>query len=115
MEDIRQYDAVKARKEKTIPFKQYLQHRQKSMPEYQIRITKTAQKQLDKLPDSIAVILIEIIQYLSINSRLSGCKKLKGRDGYRIWKGDFRIIYDIDDKILTIEIIAVGNRKNIYD
>ena len=54
------------------------------MPEYQIRITKTAQKQLDKLPDSIAVILIEIIQYLSINSRLSGCKKLKGRDGYRI-------------------------------
>ena len=29
LEDIRQYDAVKARKEKTIPFKQYLQRRQK--------------------------------------------------------------------------------------
>ena len=85
------------------------------MPEYQIRITKTAQKQLDKLPESVAGILIESIQDLSRNPRPHGYKKLKGRDGYRIRKGDFRIIYDIFDKILTVEVIAIGNRKDIYE
>ena len=85
------------------------------MPEYQIRITKTAQKQLDKLRDPIAADLINTILHLATNPRPSGCKRLKGRDGYRIRKGDFRIIYDIYDKILTIEIIAVGDRKDIYD
>jgi mRNA interferase RelE/StbE len=85
------------------------------MPEYQIRIIKTAQKQLDKLPDSVAGILIEAIHDLAFNPRPHGCKKLKGRDGYRIRRGDFRIIYDIFDKILIVEVIAVGDRKDVYE
>ena len=85
------------------------------MPDYQIQITRTAQKQLDKLPDSVADIIIQAIHDLAANPRPHGCKKLKGRDGYRIRKGDFRIIYDIYDKILTVEIIAIGNRKDIYE
>ena len=85
------------------------------MPEYQIRITRTAQKQLDKLPGSIAGLLFETIQSLAVNPRPHGYKKLKGRNGYRIRKGDFRIIYDVYDKILIIEVIAVGDRKDIYD
>lgn len=68
------------------------------MPEYQIRITKTAQKQLDKIPDKFAENLIAAIQELAVNRRPHGCKKLKGREGYRIRKGNFRIIYDIYDE-----------------
>jgi mRNA interferase RelE/StbE len=85
------------------------------MPEYQIQITKTAQKQLDKLPDSVAGILIEAIHDLASTPRPHGCKKLKGRDGYRIRKGDFRIIYDIFDKELIVELISIGNRKDVYE
>ena len=85
------------------------------MPEYIISITKTAQKQLDKLPDSVAGILIEAIHDLTFNPRPHGCKKLKGRDAYRIRKGNFRIIYEITDRILTVEVIAIGDRKDIYD
>jgi mRNA interferase RelE/StbE len=59
--------------------------------------------------------LFNLIQALSTNPRPHGCKKLKGRDGYRIRKGDFRIIYDVYDKLLIIEVIAVGDRKDIYD
>jgi mRNA interferase RelE/StbE len=44
------------------------------MPEYTITITKTAQKQLDKLPDNIADVLIEVIQQLARNQRPAGCK-----------------------------------------
>jgi mRNA interferase RelE/StbE len=84
------------------------------MPKYKITISKTAQKQLDKLPDKIAELLIDAIADLADDPRPSGCKKLKGRDGYRIRKGDYRIIYDIFDNILLIDIITVGNRKDIY-
>jgi mRNA interferase RelE/StbE len=85
------------------------------MPEYQIRITKTAQKQLDNLSDSVANTLIEAIKMLSYNPRPSGCKKLKGRSGYRIRQGNYRVIYDIYDKLLIVEVIAIGNRKDIYE
>jgi mRNA interferase RelE/StbE len=85
------------------------------MPEYKISITKTAQKQLNKLPDSVAGILIEAIYDLTFDPRPHGCKKLKGRDAYRIRKGDFRVIYEISDRILTVEVIAIGDRKDIYD
>lgn len=84
------------------------------MPEYNLAISKTAQKQLDKLTDNIADLLIEAIQNLAYDPRPQGCKKLKGRDGYRIRKGDYRIIYDIYDNTLTIEIVALGHRKDIY-
>ena len=42
-------------------------------------------------------------------------KKLTGRSGYRIRIGDYRVIYNIEDKILTVFVIDVGHRKDIYD
>jgi mRNA interferase RelE/StbE len=84
------------------------------MPEYTITITKTAQKQLDKLTDNVAEPIFEAIQNLAHNPRPHGCIKLKGRDSYRIRKGKYRIIYDIYDKILNIDVVAIGHRKHIY-
>lgn len=85
------------------------------MPLYKIEISETATKQLDKLPRKISEDLIEVIQSLAENPRPNGSKKLKGRKGYRVRKGNYRIIYDVYDKILVIDVIAVGHRKNIYD
>jgi mRNA interferase RelE/StbE len=65
--------------------------------------------------DILAEELIEGIQGLSNNPRPSGCKKLKGRNGWRVRKGNYRIIYDIFDNILLIEIIGLGHRKDIYE
>jgi mRNA interferase RelE/StbE len=70
---------------------------------------------LDKLSDDIADELLDAIESLAANPRPSGCKKLKGREGYRIRKGDYRIIYNIIDNVLTVDIIAVGHRREIYD
>lgn len=44
----------------------------------------------------------------------NGCKKLKGRDTYRIRIADYRIIYEIHDEVLLIQIVDLGHRKNIY-
>lgn len=44
-----------------------------------------------------------------------GCKKLVGsRSIYRIRTGDYRIVYDVQSAMLTIEIIKVGHRREIY-
>ena len=51
---------------------------------------------------------------LGNNPRPSGFKKLKGRDAYRIRVADYRIIYEILDEILLIDVIDLGHRKNIY-
>ena len=51
---------------------------------------------------------------LENNPRPSGCKKLQGRNGYRIRSGDYRIIYEVEDKIITVTVIDVGHRKDIY-
>jgi len=85
------------------------------MPKYSVLITKTAQKQLDKLSDEVADTLLEALLELANEPRPNGCKKLKGRDGYRIRKGNYRIIYDVFDDILVIEVIALGHRKDIYN
>lgn len=81
---------------------------------YQIQIRKSAQKQLDKLSDEVAEKLLDAIEVLAEEPRPKGYKKLQGRDGYRIRKGDYRIIYEIYDNLLVIDVVAVGHRKDIY-
>ncbi|MFD2933085.1 type II toxin-antitoxin system RelE family toxin [Spirosoma flavum] len=85
------------------------------MAEYTVVLTKTAQKQLDKLPNKLADTLLDAIEKLADDPRPEGCKKLKGRSGYRVRKGDYRIIYDIQDDVLIVEVVAVGHRRQIYE
>jgi mRNA interferase RelE/StbE len=84
------------------------------MPNYTVVLSKKAQKQLDKLSDFIAEPILEAISDLEENPRPAGNKKLKGRDGYRIRIGNYRVIYDIFDTQLIVDVIAVGHRKDIY-
>jgi mRNA interferase RelE/StbE len=52
---------------------------------------------------------------LANNPRPQGYKKLKGRDGYRIRVGNYRVIYDIYDAILLVDVVDLGHRKDIYE
>jgi mRNA interferase RelE/StbE len=85
------------------------------MANFTVVLSKRAQKQLDKLSDNIAEPIIDAIVGLEENPRPIGYKKLKGRDGYRIRTGNYRIIYDIFDTELIIDIITLGHRKDVYE
>jgi mRNA interferase RelE/StbE len=85
------------------------------MPNYTAVLSKKAQKQLDKLSDNIAEPIIDAIAGLEEDPRPTGYKKLKGRDGYRIRAGNYRIIYDIFDTELIVDVITLGHRKDIYE
>jgi len=84
------------------------------MPSYTILLTKKAQKQLDKLTNNIAEPIIEAISNLENDPHPNGSIKLKGRESYRIRVGDYRIIYEVIEQELIIDVIALGHRKNIY-
>lgn len=86
------------------------------MREYVILLSSTARKQLDKLDDKTGDKLLLQIEKLSKNPRPPGCKKLKGySNSWRIRVGDYRIIYEVEDKILRILVIGIGHRKDIYE
>ncbi len=82
---------------------------------YNITITKRAIKALEKINEPYFSKIKQAIYNLANNPRPAGSKKLKGRDAYRIRVADYRIIYDIFDEILLIDVIDLGHRKEIYD
>jgi mRNA interferase RelE/StbE len=83
---------------------------------YEIAFKEKAVKQLSKIPTKFAEKIDELIQSLTLNPRPSGCKKLQGYENiYRVRYSDYRVLYSIEDKKLVIEIIQIGNRKEIYD
>ncbi|MBK8805157.1 MAG: type II toxin-antitoxin system RelE/ParE family toxin [Bacteroidales bacterium] len=85
------------------------------MQEYRLFIEKAVYKQLRNIPEKDYKKIMNSIAKLSTTPRPTGFKKLKGRLAYRIREGNYRIIYEINDNILTVTVIEAGDRKNIYD
>ena len=82
---------------------------------YKITLRKRAIRALEKINEPYYATIKQAIYSLANNPRPQGCKKLKGRDGYRIRVADYRIIYDIFDEVLIIDVIDIGHRKDIYE
>jgi mRNA interferase RelE/StbE len=81
---------------------------------YQIIIEKPARKEIQKINQADRVSIIQSIQELADEPRPNGCKKLKGREAWRIRVGDYRVIYEIQDNVLIITVITVGHRREVY-
>jgi mRNA interferase RelE/StbE len=58
--------------------------------------------------------IVRTILALAEDPRPSGCRKLSGRDKYRVRSGQCRIIYAIEDAILVVTIVKVGHRSSVY-
>jgi len=82
--------------------------------EYEVFILRSAQKNLADLPKQNYQRIRNLILALASNPRPSGCKKLTGRDGWRIRSGDYRVIYEIDDNQRRVTILDIGHRKDVY-
>ena len=85
------------------------------MASYKIEWKQSAKKELKKLDKQIIPRILQAVKNLADNPYSSGSKKLIGSDSiYRIRVGDYRIVYNIKSSVLTIEIIKVGHRREIY-
>jgi len=82
---------------------------------YSLNFSKRAIKELTKINEPYYTNIKLAILNLTENPRPNGCKKLKGRDSYRIRIGYYRVIYDIFDNQLIVDVITVGHRKDVYE
>ncbi|WP_217349179.1 type II toxin-antitoxin system RelE/ParE family toxin [Algoriphagus sp. A40] len=67
---------------------------------YRVRVERKAQKVLSKIPEPYYSNIKVAILRLGENPRPEGYKKLKGPEGYRIRVSNYRIIYEIQDRLL---------------
>ena len=81
---------------------------------YQIIILPAAEKALSKLPKRMQVRIQGVITTLARNPVPPVSKKLVGRDSYRLRVSDYRIVYSIHENILTVKVVSVGHRREVY-
>lgn len=81
---------------------------------YEVLILRRAQKELADLPKSDYERLRDAIIALAENPRPTGCKKLVGREGWRIRSGDYRALYEIDDTRKIVIVLHIGHRRDIH-
>lgn len=82
---------------------------------YRIQIKPQAEKALAKIPNPHRRRIANAIDGLAKAPRLEGCTKLTGADdAYRIRVGDYRIVYEIVDKVLIVYIVRIAHRKEVY-
>lgn len=84
------------------------------MAGYKIFFKKSVWKDFKAIPDKDLTKILACIESLADNPRQLRSKKLSGQEKYRLRYGVYRILYSIQDDELTIWIVKVGHRKDVY-
>jgi mRNA interferase RelE/StbE len=84
------------------------------MAAYKVYFRESVEKDFSSIPKKDLLKIMRRIEELANNPRPSGCEKLTGRERYRVRQGRYRIVYSIQDGTLTIWIVKVGHRRDVY-
>ena len=84
------------------------------MERYKVEIKRSAEKEIESIQRKDRLRIIKRIWSLSDEPRPSGAKKLSGEEKYRMRQGNYRILYQIYDEIITIVVVRVAHRRDVY-
>ena len=84
------------------------------MAGYKIFFRKSVWKDFESIPKKELNRILKKIESFSENPRPSGSQKLSCQERFRIRQGRYRIVYSIQDEELTVWIVKVGHRKDVY-
>ena len=84
------------------------------MDEYKVYFKKSVEKDLAAVPKKDLKKILQRIAMLVQNPRPVGHEKLTGQERYRVRQGRYRIVYSVQDEVLTVWIVKVGHRKDVY-
>jgi mRNA interferase RelE/StbE len=84
------------------------------MAGYEIFFRESVWKELRKVPKADLKKILSRIEQLGNDPRPMGCEKLTGHELYRVRQGNYRIVYSIQDNELTVWVVMVGHRKDVY-
>ena len=82
---------------------------------YEVRKTRRVQREIDVIEKRDRLRIEGVIALLAENPRPPKATKLVGqRNRWRVRTGDYRILYEIDDGVLTVLVIRVAHRREVY-
>ena len=84
------------------------------MAGYRVFFKRSVGKDFANIPKKDVKRILNRIKMLEKEPRPPGCEKLTGQERYRLRQGRYRIVYSIQDDELTVWVVRVGHRKDIY-
>ncbi|WP_431789673.1 type II toxin-antitoxin system RelE family toxin [Microbacterium paraoxydans] len=81
---------------------------------YDVQVLPVAARAIRKLPPEARRRIEAAIELLSEDPRPPAARKLTGRPEWRVRTGDYRVLYRIEDGILTIVVVHAGHRREVY-
>ena len=84
------------------------------MTTYRIELRPAAARALRKLDPAVRPRIQGAIGLLADDPRPPASRPLRGRPGYRVRVGDYRIIASIEDDVVRILIVCVAHRREAY-
>lgn len=84
------------------------------MAGYSIFFRKSVEKDLSGIPEKDVRKILGRIKDLENDPRPLGSEKMTGLERYRLRQGRYRIVYSIQDDELTVWIVTIGHRKDVY-
>jgi mRNA interferase RelE/StbE len=84
------------------------------MASYKIIFNKSVHKDLRPIPKKYVTNILEKILELKKNPRPHRAEKLTNDQKYRLRIGKYRVLYQIEDKIVTVTVVKIAHRKRVY-
>lgn len=84
------------------------------MASYELVFKRSVAKDLRAFPKQDIKRIMERIASLAHDPRPAGCERLSSQERYRVRQGVYRIIYEINDNRLTVLVVKVGHRSDVY-
>ena len=82
---------------------------------YEVRLARRAVRSLADLQRRDQQRIRAAIDLLAENPRPPNCVALQGEAGvYRVRVGDYRIVYEVLDQVLVVQVVRIGHRREVY-
>ncbi|MFZ0890361.1 MAG: type II toxin-antitoxin system RelE/ParE family toxin [Candidatus Binataceae bacterium] len=82
---------------------------------YRVDVSPGARRELRALDSGTRDRILRALVKLETEPRPAGAKKLKG--GHELWRirvGDYRIVYEVRDRILVVLVVRIAHRREVY-
>ena len=85
------------------------------MPAYRVLVPPRVERQMARIAEPHRGRIFQALRRLATDPRPAGSRKLVNHDdAYRIRVGDYRVIYEVEHRRITVTITKIGHRSAIY-
>lgn len=85
------------------------------MSSYRVEVRPAAARALRKLDPDARPRIQGAIALLAQDPRPPASRPLRGRPGFRVRVGNYRIIYTVANDVLLVVVVTLEHRRDIYE